>query len=479
MKKTVRSGLLLGAALLAHLTGSAQNLPIILQPGATLTLPAGASPSAVAVSDFNQDQRADVAVCERGLDQVAVYLQTPTGTFPSPAATYPTGRAPSGLVTFNGNPTGASSPDLVAVSGPSSRWTMLRNKKDGTGAFTSVLPFYGFGSGAPSLNPQLIAADVDHDRYTDFAYTYDAPMDRCVRWDSYIGGQQMLNRPDQYSLYFTPSSLAVDDFDRDGHGDVVITDPVNNEVLVLISPNFGAWAASRVTYLPMPNGGQRPQSVSAGDVTADLLPDLAVALEGSNEVTVFLNLNYNHFGAAFSYPLAASPRKVLLADLNGDRFPELLVITADNRLVVYQHSQTSASTCFGHPQTLATGVNPLTLQVAYLNDDPYPDIVVGCPGDNTVHTYLNRTFGTPTAMRAPALTDVEVYPTRATDQVTIRQVVPRTLTATLLDEVGRAVRQQVLTQPTTVVATGELPRGLYLLRLAGEAGTRTTRVVLQ
>ena len=41
--------------------------PVNLQPGSIITLPAGAAPSALAIADYNQDNRADIAVCQRGL----------------------------------------------------------------------------------------------------------------------------------------------------------------------------------------------------------------------------------------------------------------------------------------------------------------------------------------------------------------------------------------------------------------------------
>ena len=54
-----------------------------LLEGAVLTLPAGAGLAAIAAGDFNHDNRCDLAVCQRNLGQVALYLRSAAGTYPA------------------------------------------------------------------------------------------------------------------------------------------------------------------------------------------------------------------------------------------------------------------------------------------------------------------------------------------------------------------------------------------------------------
>ena len=66
-------------ALIAGSIGAAhaQTGPTVqLQAGAVVTLPTGAGLAAIAAGDFNHDNRTDLAVCERTLGQVALYLRS-------------------------------------------------------------------------------------------------------------------------------------------------------------------------------------------------------------------------------------------------------------------------------------------------------------------------------------------------------------------------------------------------------------------
>jgi hypothetical protein len=488
MKSSVIAYCILLPLLGRHNIGLAQVLPVSLQAGRTITLPTKASPSAIAIADYNQDTHLDIAVCERGLGQVEVYLQNTNGSDFSSAGVYSIGQSPSGLVTVNGQSgIGRYSADLIAISGPSSKWTVLNNKNDNTGTFTIAPPsIYGFGTGQPAANPQLLTANLDNDLYPDLAYTYDGQNDNFVKWDTYTGGPYIQDRdsPFRTTSAMVLTSLAVDDFNRDGHMDVVVTEPATNQFIVAFAPGYGTgpprWGAG--TPLFVPSTGRQPRYVATADVTQDNLPDIAIAHAGSNEVTVFVNLAGTQFGSQYSYPLVASPTKVLLSDLNRDGNPEMLVTTADGKLLVYQHSGARSSLCYTTPPlTLATGVEPTTLQIADINTDGYPDVVVACAGNNTVYTFLNRTFNTVTATHQAQLIGVAVFPTLATNQLTIQyaNITRGPLTATLIDQLGRSVQEQQIQQVSTNMDVANLPRGLYLLRLVGATASSTTRVILR
>lgn len=485
---------LLVPASLAH----AQSVPSVsLQAGAVIALPAGAAPSALALADFNQDFRRDrdIAVCQRGLGSVAVYLQTSGGNFPNPAAgTYAAGLRPSGLVVVPlGRAPARPSIDLVAISGPSSSYTLLTNNNDGTGTFTPVAgparnTYFGFGN--LSLNPQLLARDLDNNGLVDFVFTYDSQTFTIA--SNGIYRQELLNSTtvdtpykEYFQTFYTPASLALDDFDRDGALDLVTTNANGHEFTVAFSDNPGqpgpCWrCAFSSRRQAQPSLGLRPVHVATADVNRDQLPDLALAHEGSSEVTLLLNLRNYQFGAAASYPLSGAPRKVALRDLNNDLYPELLVLTADNRLQVFQHTGSTGVSRYGTPLTLATGADPVTMELDDMNGDGLTDVVVGCAGDNTVRVFLNRS-GVVSAARAPQLAGVSVSPNPATDRVTIQRPTSLTgpLTAVLLDALGREVRQVAVLAPAGTLSVAGLPQGVYVLRLSAPAGVSSQRLVVE
>ena len=457
-----------------------------LQADAIITLPAGAGLTAIADGDFNHDNRRDLAVCERNLGQVALYMRSATGTYPKAKFTYAVGQNPSGLVSFN-RQAGTYHADLMALSGPSSQWTMLRDDLDTTGFLVRRVLTPGFGTGAPSPRPVLLQTDLNQDSNPDFLFTYPVVFNSFVNYAEYADDTFSPNARRTYATpYFNTATsrstnLALADFDANGGQDVVLADSAGNTVHVASGTLLrGVYTIDQQERVSLQTTGRGPVATAAADIDGDQLPDLAVAYAGSNEVMLLRTTTTFGFNRQYSYGLPASPRRVLFADLNRDFYPDMLVVSADNQLRVYQHNGLGSALCYTTipPQVLATGVNPSLLQIAYLNNDVYPDIVVGCAGDNTVHTYLN-TSATVSASRSRSLLDVQVYPTRATDYVTVRQAQARKLNAVLVDEMGRTVRQQELTQETTTVATAGLPRGLYLLRLTGRDGTRTTRIVLE
>ncbi|UOQ83302.1 T9SS type A sorting domain-containing protein [Hymenobacter sp. 5414T-23] len=444
-------------------------------------LPSGASPSALAIGDFNDDFRADVAACEKGLGAIGLYLQTASGSFPSVAGTYPAGQSPTGLVAVRwGNNINRAPADLVAISGPDSKWTVLLNDGTKQGTFTPFQTQY-FGTNQRSTNPQLIAAHLNRDQYIDFAYTYDGPNDTKVKWEQ-NENSSTFRTGSVFATKFAPSGLAIADIDRDGYQDMVTTDPAGNEFWVVFGlpvNGFSDWGGPTANRFA--SGGTRPIQVAIGELSGDRQLDIAVAHAGSNTLTVFVNTGTSRFGSETSYPLSGSPRRVQLADLNGDGQAELIAITSDNKLQIFQHTGLPGSARYGVPQIIETGADPTTLDLADIDGDRVDDILVGCAGDNTVRIYLNKTFATVTATREKQLPGVEVYPNPATEQVVVRVAASsrEPLTATLVDQVGKIVRQTNLQASGNTIPVADLPRGLYLLRLTGTSGTSTKRVVLE
>ena len=465
----------------------AQQLPptITFQAGAIIALPAGANPSAVAVADFNQDRRPDIAVCEKGPGVAAIYLQTSSGTFTAGPRTYDLGTAPTGLVAVKLDDDPNRPPaDLVGLSGPSSRWTLLRNDLNGQATFTPMAEAPSFGSSVPSASPQLIKAFIDRDNYVDLAYTYDgrgsAP-DYRLEYSSYQGGN-MLYRRVGFKPRFVPSGIALADFDRDGYTDVVTTNPLTNTVWVVNANGLNGTASwDDAGGVILGSGGVLPTQVATGEVDHDNQPDIVVANSGSNAVTVFLNVGYFRFGSEVSYPLSGSPRRVLLKDINYDGYDDLIVITADNKLYIFQHTQQAGIPRYGTPRVLATGPDPVTLDYVDVDGDFYDDLVVGCAGDNTIRVYRNTTFTTVTAASPRQLFGVEVYPNPAKDQIVIRGAgaTAQPLEATLIDRIGRTVLTTTLQPQHRTITVADLPRGLYLLRLSSAQGTTTKRIVLE
>src|SRR5690242_1609587 len=74
--------------------------------------------------------------------------------------------------------------------------------------------------------------------------------------------------------------------------------------------------------------GSRPVSAAVGDFNQDGIPDLAVANQGSDTISILLGRGDGAFQAARSFSTGSGPRCVAVADVNGDGLADLVVANA-------------------------------------------------------------------------------------------------------------------------------------------------------
>src|SRR5712691_1556869 len=79
---------------------------------------------------------------------------------------------------------------------------------------------------------------------------------------------------------------------------------------------FGACPDFSVAHLY--GAGATPSFIAVGDFNGDGRSDVAVANQGSNNVSILLGNGDGTFAAAVNYGVGAAPRSVGLGDFNGD-----------------------------------------------------------------------------------------------------------------------------------------------------------------
>jgi hypothetical protein len=252
----------------------------------------GRSPNSVALGDFNGDGNMDIAVTDFnafGLGRISVFLGDSNGdglfAHTQPVVDLTTspqriqlldsgGIAPNGLVAARLR--GPSAPlDLVVVN---------RGDDFGVGANVSVLLGKGDGN-------------------------FEAPR-------SFLAGP-------------FPTALAVGDFNGDGNLDVVVANrtifsPVG--ATVLFGDGNGGFSSS--VSLGLFDGTQFPESVAVGDFNGDGHLDFVTANSASNNVTVVLGNGDGTFKSALTYGTGTAPVSVAVDDMDGDG--KLDIITANN-----------------------------------------------------------------------------------------------------------------------------------------------------
>jgi hypothetical protein len=299
-----------GAETLGVLTGLGDGL--FANP---YSLPTGPT-SAIRIADLTGDGNADLAIL--GPDGVTIWLGNGQGGFVR-GNTYPVGPRPTGLTVADVN--GDNVPDLLVGN-----------------AFGDVLVLLGEGNGVfrpPTITDQnvsLAVAYLNGSGTPTFIFA-DQARDRVVVQTSPLAKPTVLG--DRTTGLRVPRAPVLADLNGDGIPDLIVANTGGNNVLVypgLPGGGFGP-ALNDGNGFPV---GTNPVAVIVANLNGR--PDLIVADQGSNDVSILLN---EPDGNSFTFVpgprlrVGAGPVALLYGDFFGNGTPDLLVSdSASNNLML-------------------------------------------------------------------------------------------------------------------------------------------------
>src|SRR6266566_3214091 len=196
-------------------------------------------------------------------------------------------------------------------------------------------------------------------------------------------GDGTFNAPMHYGVGSGSESVAVGDFNDDGKPDLAVADVDSGNVSVLLGNGDGTFKAS-MHY----GAGSVPYSVVVGDFNADGKLDLAVTNNGSSNVSVLLGNGDGTFQAAVDYTVGLTPTELAVGDFNRDGKLDLVVSSGGNSVSVLLGIGDGT---FRAGATYAAGRGPLA--VGDFNGDRKLDLAVG---STVLLGNGDGTFGPPT-----------------------------------------------------------------------------------
>jgi uncharacterized protein (TIGR03437 family) len=366
--------------------------------------PTKMNPTSIAVGDFNGDLIPDLAIANANSNSVTVLLGNGTGGFTEATGSpFMVGTNPTALVAQDFDKDGNL--DLAVANLNSGDVTLLRGL--GTGAF---LPGSSFKAGNfPSALAAGVFFNKNGDQNLGLAVANKGDNSITILRGDGKGGFTQPTGPFQLGAGEKgPSSIAVGYFDADGNLDLAVANLNSGNVTVLLGDGMGGFN-SRPTGSPFQVFPVVPQaplplpvSVVAAKFNGDDILDLAIANEGSNNVSVLLGDGNGGFTQAVGSPFAVGlePVSVAAADFNKDGNQDLAVVNyRDGTVTILLGNGNIATARPGTLQFTAltgspfpVGSLPHFVALGDFNLDGRPDLAVANAGANNVTVLLNNIY---------------------------------------------------------------------------------------
>ena len=302
----------------------------------------------------------------------------------------PTGLGPQFIC--NADLDGDGKPDLIVADGNSNTVTIYHNNSSpGTISFSEVASFTMGNSGYPI---GVAAGDLDGDGKPDIVisnyYTQTLTFYLNASTSGHIVMDSALSVPS--GNYILGASIA--DLNGDGKPEVIVACQNSNILSVYTnSSTLGHIGFSNETSIMAPSGGSPFKAVVA-DIDGDGKPDIVAANSYLGTVSVYLNTTPTggtiSFASDVDFATGNFPEGVAIGDIDGDGKPDLVVANnTDNTLSLLRNTSTVGNISFATQLTVNSGYAAYDLVIADLDGDGKPDIAVDDQYNNTVSVHRN------------------------------------------------------------------------------------------
>ncbi|ABW33353.1 FG-GAP-like repeat-containing protein [Acaryochloris marina] len=364
------------------------------------TFAAGTNPASISVGDFNGDSQADLAVANSSSNNVSVLLNTTPIDHAISVDTPQIIEGDSGSQTLTFTVTrsrfiGSVSSVDFTIAGTAINGSDFTNI-GGTSGATTTSGTINFAAGETSKTITLdVLGDTNFEPQETIAITLsnataavNTTISTATATSTILNDELFADFSVQstFAAGIRPSSVSVGDFNGDSLADLAVANDGSNNVSVFLGDGSGGFS-SQTTFA----AGSRPFSVSVGDFNGDSQADLVTANLISSNVSVLLGNGSGGFSSQTTFAVGTNPRSVSVGDFNGDSQADLAVANIGSTNVSVLLGDGSGG--FSSQTTFATENSPISVSVDDFNGDSQADLAVANNSSNNISVLLGDGSG--------------------------------------------------------------------------------------
>ncbi len=338
-------------------------------------------PVAIAVGDFNNNGRSDVATTLAFTSVIAIRLDDGAGGLLLPVTVQPQSNPVSLAVgDFNAD----SKLDLASANDFAGSVSIFLG--NGNGGFASPLNI-NVGAGANVV----VSGNFNGDNRTDLAVRLESGNVTILLSNNTGGFDLAAGSPFNASARM----IVAGDYNGDGHSDIAVAKTTENAVSILLNNGTGSLTVASTTTVPVSNFFE--MRLAARDLNHDGKTDLVSANLLARNLTVFLGNGMGGLNSGTNFETAlplltpAALVDLAIADFDGDNNPDVAVSHNEDffeagALTIF-FGDGSGSLAPG--QSYSTGGAPNSHALGDFNGDLKPDIAVANAYARSISILLN------------------------------------------------------------------------------------------
>lgn len=305
------------------------------------------NPRSIAIGDLDGDGKLDLVVANSGSNSVSVFRNTSTSgniTFAA-KVDFTTGLSPRcvNISDFDGD----GKPDLAIAHRDNNFMSVLRNtSSNGSISFLSKVDFYLAGG---QVSTFINSGDLDGDGKPDLAITsYSGSSNivsifRNTATSGTIDANTFAAKV-EFTTGVTPFTIAIGDLDGDSKPELVVANYTSPDNVISVLRNTGSSGsisfATKVDFVT----ASAPISANIGDMDGDGKLDLISSNYSDNSISVLRNIatsgsiSANSFDTRVNLYSGTGPRTISICDLDGDGKPDMAVANETDNSVTVTHN---------------------------------------------------------------------------------------------------------------------------------------------